>query len=486
MSYAGNLEGCYCDGGTGHEDLEDSDSFSMPSTAFSGPVQISLEDNLPAGGFAPSGLPSDGPQRAKKRHLSQKERLRLKKKSVSAKVLVLGTFGVGKSTLINYLVDHTGKTKVAKQGRGARGVTQKVEEVYKDHVEHRGSSVQMSFFDSPGFGDPDKDETEQTQNLHQVTACLAGGVHAIILVVKMGRQNQDDRALPEIFLSCLVSEDEESLERKEFVSRIQLVVTHADNDDHHVSQTEIDTFRGQLLEIYPTEFDGVVRKAIFVENGRAGDGSPYGDREQNADLILEHVRQCLPRGIYTSKNLDEILQIAFQKAFDKWAPVGSDLDTMDGAQLTTLFQFFRTVLERREWIEMTAATCANAEFRNKWNSLAISPKKDVALRLAERLVEQVADAAGNTWTGWLRGVPKKITEMFHKLTGTNRQAQQAVDHSPQTRLAAVRTNQQAQQAANHGTNRRTHQVAARSQQTRIAARPPPPPPAQTGEICIIQ
>merc|ERR1719181_168647 len=155
--------------------------------------------------------------------------------------------------MINATVDPSGESvPVAREGDGARGETQEVAQCFpapgdSGLVQHRGVALQLVFFDTPGFNDPDKRNDGLMRNLSRATVHMCEGIDAIVHVVKKGRMTEPDRQLPRLLLDGL-AHDEES--RAELAKRWMFIVTHADSGRQAVDEANIEQFRGAMMEFF--------------------------------------------------------------------------------------------------------------------------------------------------------------------------------------------------------------------------------------------
>ncbi|CAE7594752.1 unnamed protein product [Symbiodinium sp. CCMP2456] len=172
-------------------------------------------------------------------------------------IFVTGMFGAGKSTFINLMVDPTGDTDVAVEDQTAEGVTQTVHEAFNGHIEHRGSTVNAIFVDTPGFGDPDRPDAETLKQLSEATVQMAAGMDSIVHVVKMGRMQEADRQLPQLLLAGLAPDAET---RAELVKRWIFVVTHADSGRRPCDAATLERFKGKMDSFFPPELHDAVNR----------------------------------------------------------------------------------------------------------------------------------------------------------------------------------------------------------------------------------
>lgn len=312
------------------------------------------------------------------------------------KVMMAGSFGAGKSTLTNMIVDPTGDTEVAREGNGPRGETQDVRRVFPGQdgscqLPFRGKHILIHLFDTPGFNDPDRPDSTTLRLLSEATLDVALGMDAIIHTVKMGRMTEGDRNLPELLIRGLADTDEKAAE---LARRWIIIVTHCDSQRRPVREYDIEQFRGAMSQWFPPILSGAVERALFVEND-VRRPSAYADGAANQQRILSHVvsaRQVYHKSFKSVPMQDMILQ-ATGNALREWPDLQQAMSPMTAHEIGTLHQFFKTIVQQRRFVPMTDATPASDAFKAAWNSLSIALRDEVAQRIAESVIQCCADEA---------------------------------------------------------------------------------------------
>lgn len=315
-------------------------------------------------------------------------------------IIIVGSFGSGKSTLINLLVDPSGNRIIAEEAASARGCTQRAEKVFSGEVDHNGTSRLLELIDTPGFGDPDKSDAQTIRELSRATVDIVAGVDLFVHVVKKDRMGYIDRFLPEIILSGLADDDEA---QKEIARRYVFVVTHADSARQPVEQASLDEFKGAMKAFFPDILKSAVQNAVFVENGRNLGTSPLGNPVANRDLILDRAMEAreLYHRVFKSKSVEKIIQKGFEDAMEMWKHMdfnGHHVRQIEPEELGALLNFFKKVIERKAWIEMTPATTSCSEFRQAWNKISLAVRDQVAVKVAESVKHQVEESCNKSWT----------------------------------------------------------------------------------------
>lgn len=324
------------------------------------------------------------------------------------KMFFTGSFGAGKSTAINMLVDPTGASVVSQEGDGARGQTQNVQLVFPADgnagtLMHHGRPVQVQVFDSPGFGDPDRSESDLMRELSRATLHVAQGIDAIIHVLKKGRMTNGDRNLPELLLSGLAHNDEH---RRELASRWVFLVTH-DSQRRATDMVTLEQFRGEMKAFFPEILHEAIDRCMFVENGQGATRSPYGDAEANKNKLLDHIAQArrVYHRVYRSPELDEMIAGIFREMLVRWEDVSASFPNMEAHELSSLLQHFKAVVRANRFLEMSSATVSNQEFCNYWNNMNLATRDHIAGRFTRDVLNAVEQAAESGWRRKLRGMP---------------------------------------------------------------------------------
>lgn len=330
-------------------------------------------------------------------------------------VFFTGAFGSGKSTSLNLLIDPSGQTVVAEEGDGACGQTQQVEQVFPrnghaGHLMHRGRPIRLQAFDSPGFGDPDKSETEMMRALSQATLEMAGGIDALVHVIKKGRMTAGDRKLPELLLSGLADNDDQ---RRELANRWIFLVTHCDCQRKATEQASLEEFRGRMKAFFPEILHDALDQTIFVENGQLK-SSPYGDLESNRDQLLDSIIQTrtVYHRVYRPVSIDVMLADALKKVKSSWKTVSRNLDKVEKHEISALIQHCKAVLRENRFLEMSRATVSNEDFLNDWNNMKPAIRDQAAVNFARDVVSSLETAAVTRW----RSVSERVNDAAQAAT----------------------------------------------------------------------
>lgn len=111
-------------------------------------------------------------------------------------VIVIGSTGVGKSTIINMLINQSSDKKSclqpAKVGNTAAAVT-------RETSFYPSVKAQSTFVDTIGFGDPQMSDHEIACRTREFLDQGEIGIDAVVVVVKMGRLSKGDRLNLDIF-----------------------------------------------------------------------------------------------------------------------------------------------------------------------------------------------------------------------------------------------------------------------------------------------
>ena len=154
---------------------------------------------------------------------------------------------------------------------------------------------------------------------------------------------------------------------------------------------------------FPDILEFAVQNAIFVEHGSKLGTSPFGNAVANRDLILDRAMETreVYHRVFKSKAVEEIIETGFQKAMEMWKHMGFDghrcARQIKPEELGALLNFFKKVIERKEWIEMTPATTSCREFQQIWNEISLAVRKEVAVKVAESVMHQVEEACNKSW-----------------------------------------------------------------------------------------
>ena len=255
----------------------------------------------------------------------------------------------------------------------------------------------IALIDTPGFGDPDKNDGETLRELCRATTEIAQGVDVFVHVLKKGRMQETDRNLPELLLTALADDDKT---RQEIASRYVFVVTHADSDRRPVMPSSIDQFKGEMKAFFPEILEPAVMNSIFVEHGRNLGTPPFGDAVANRNLILDQAMQArqVYHRVFKSKPLQHIIQKGFQNAMEMWRHMGLQSRQLDPEELGALLNFFKQVNKHRKFIPMTAATTSCREFRDAWNKFSLAARDAVAVKVAQNVISQVEESCNKSWT----------------------------------------------------------------------------------------
>mmetsp|Transcript_63011 Transcript_63011/g.117193 ORF Transcript_63011/g.117193 Transcript_63011/m.117193 type:complete len:438 (+) Transcript_63011:68-1381(+) len=302
-------------------------------------------------------------------------------------LIVAGASGSGKSTGLNKLVDPSGDTEVAREGSGARGVTQGMSVVFNGRIGFRDGSLNVVLHDTKGFNDADESNVNLLRRLSEGMLQVGLGMDAIVHFVRMARQTEGDRQLPALLLDGLAHTE---AAKAELAQRWVIVVTHCDSARRPVTLEEIEQFRGELLAFFPEVLAPAVQRAIFIENGPR-DSSPYANAEKNRDALLTQVITC--RQVYHksfhARNLDELIGSAVLDTLRHQPHLSEALDGMDSQQLSALQQHFDTVNTVKAWMPITPAVPVPPAFCEAWNSLSIAVRDEVAAQVASAVCDEV-------------------------------------------------------------------------------------------------
>lgn len=157
----------------------------------------------------------------------------LVKMNVNKIVIVVGTTGTGKSTIINMLYNNDFNKKACEEpcavGATACAVTKKPEW-------HFNSGDGKVYGDTVGLGDPSRSDLEIAQGIKNFIKLFSHGVHCIIIVAKFGRFSKQEHCNLKIISQIFDSP---------WISSCIMVLTHYDLDtDEESQQREIDKWRG--------------------------------------------------------------------------------------------------------------------------------------------------------------------------------------------------------------------------------------------------
>lgn len=317
-------------------------------------------------------------------------------------LIVTGSCGSGKSTWINLCADPSRQgPRVTQTGNGARGCTQDVRKVFEGALPHRGQDMQVAELDTPGFGDPEQDETEQLRLLAKATLELAAGIDGIVHVIRKGRMTPADRELPRLMLNGLATTAEE---KRELCKRWIFVVTNVDSGEDEVLDGDIQEFRGFMKGQFPRELEEAVNRTIFVEQGRAFNDSKYGNAQANRDLVLDHVAKTrtVDHPVFRCKPVAEMECKALSAAMATWQGLGDHLKNMTSEEATSLYSHFKAVRDKKCGVAMTVATTSHNGLRSKWNGLPLITRDKVAVDMADRVMKELEGLASNHWNDMKR------------------------------------------------------------------------------------
>jgi GTPase SAR1 family protein len=214
------------------------------------------------------------------------------------RVLVLGRTGIGKSTIVNMLIndsaDIESMMKPAKISDDVNGVTLRT----TNYFSFRNKFI---LTDTIGFGDVNFSESQILKDIKQLTRALESGFNAIIAVARYGRQSEEDRLLMDI-LSRLLGDDWQKVS--------MLVITYG------ASQTVEDFFRTIEGDTEYKKFCMKFKRVIIVENGIDKNQQIEGIRRLERELTLNDVKEFVSHSTGFIRPIpDDLLTILW----DVWA-----------------------------------------------------------------------------------------------------------------------------------------------------------------------
>ena len=199
--------------------------------------------------------------------LSHKMDMQISKPNISKIVVIVGSTGVGKSTLINMLYNDNVSKDCCK---GPCRVDNTADSVTKKADWCINVDEGIMYGDTIGFGDPKMEEVEVALSLKSFLTISQGGVHCIILVLRFGRMSKEER----LNLQSL-----DNIFDKRWPNNCIVVATHYDEQMDEISQVKAkENWIGddEDLKVFITKIGGI-EKIILTDNtlGRNADSEEY-------------------------------------------------------------------------------------------------------------------------------------------------------------------------------------------------------------------
>lgn len=172
-------------------------------------------------------------------------------------VVVIGTTGTGKSTIINMLLNNDFSKdsciSPCSVGESAQSVT-------KTHSWWVSCKHERMFADTIGFINPDNPDIEICVQLKKLINAIEVGIHCVIIVVKYGRISREERANLET-MRALFDES--------FAKHCVLVLTHYDRGlSEHEKQQAINKWIGNDAQL--KEFVSLIGNRIILTDNSLG------------------------------------------------------------------------------------------------------------------------------------------------------------------------------------------------------------------------
>lgn len=216
-------------------------------------------------------------------------------------VLVFGSSGVGKTTLINNLAGENFPT-----GSGAKGTTLETRHVRVDHLE-----VKYRIFDTAGLNEADKGSvsgTDAVMNLARLLKHTEGGLNLMVMVVRHGTIQASTKANYQLFVETMTSGSVPLL----------IVVTHCEREIGDM-QVWIDQNRRSFLE------QGIQSKKMvattFITPDPSIDNEPamHAKVEASCKISWESILECAEEERIDYMNLGGGVVDILRRAYNKVA-----------------------------------------------------------------------------------------------------------------------------------------------------------------------
>lgn len=202
----------------------------------------------------------------------------VKKPRVNRVVVVVGTTGTGKSTIVNLLfnsssadirVDEQSCTKPCAVKSTSDSVTKQSRWLYNTTAGHL-------IGDTVGLGDPKKDNTEVVMAIKNFLQLIGTGVHCIVIVLRYPRLSREERLNLELIAKLF---------QPHWADGCIVVGTHYDGEmDENSLKSAINTWMGEEQTL--REFFGKVKGGVILTDNALG-----RDFEDNEFVR----RQCVER-----------------------------------------------------------------------------------------------------------------------------------------------------------------------------------------------
>lgn len=233
---------------------------------------------------------------------------------ITRTVIVIGSTGVGKSTVVNMLCnqasDKDSCTKPAITGNTAAAIT-------AETMQYVSLKAQSLFIDTIGFGDPKLSNKDIVKRTHEFVDKATNGINGIVVVVKIGRLSSTDRLHLEIF---------DRMFRSCWKEQSVLVLTHYNGDLDKNGEVN-EALHGKALEDWQGNDENIRKfvksfaKVIITDNnlGRNEAGS-----QNLRKACLKQLQSSIenwenPFGIssYTLYGLMTYIQMRFLELFGR-------------------------------------------------------------------------------------------------------------------------------------------------------------------------
>ena len=172
-------------------------------------------------------------------------------------VVVIGTTGTGKSTIINMLLNNDFSKDSCDR---PCSIGESAESVTKKHSWWVSCKHERMFADTMGFSDPDNPDIEVCVQLKKLIKAIEVGIHCVIIVVKYGRLSREERANLETM---------KALFNESFAKHCVLVLTHYDRGlSEHEKKQAINKWIGNDAQL--KEFVSLIGNRIILTDNSLG------------------------------------------------------------------------------------------------------------------------------------------------------------------------------------------------------------------------
>lgn len=306
-------------------------------------------------------------------------------------VIFMGKFGVGKSKTINSIVGRS----VCETSASAKGVTQMPKVAFNDVI----NGLPVMLVDAPGLCDPDKSNIDTFIQVTSLIQQQVVGFDVIFHIIKMGRLDEAEIAMPELLLNGLSSSEVNKAEsRSQLAKRYKIIITHCDSspdDDTKTVAQNIIEFRAVLKHRFPPELQSAVENAIFVEhNDRLK--SDYNNVVEFRSKVLAEIKRSreLMSTCYKPQLLSNVIAEMHEGMQDLLHRClgESRLRTLNSDTLLPLQSFFKFVKDSGHWQAPRDSDNLPGAFLKHWNELPVLGRDDVAAAISTKAVQLLEKA----------------------------------------------------------------------------------------------